>query len=233
MLNPGKVTIIVPAFNEEDRLGKTLDALIHCGIGDEIIVIDDGSSDDTAKIATDRKVRLLRRPRNRGKGAALNAGLAASLGEIIMFVDADLGDSASNIVPVLEEVKNGNADLAIASFSTPGGFGMVLRLARMGVRLLSGFKSQTPLSGQRALRRDVLQSVYPLRSDFGVETAMLIDAVRGGFRVSEVPVSLSHRTTGRNLRGFLHRARQGFDVARALTSEIFKSFHKKPSGNDD
>ena len=233
MLNPGKVSIIVPAYNEADRLGDTLDALIHCGIGDEIIVIDDGSRDGTSQVALERKVRLVRRQRNHGKGAALNAGLAAALGEIIMFVDADLGDSAAKTAPILESVKNGDADLAIGAFSAGGGFGNVLRLARFGVRLLCGFDAEAPLSGQRAMRREVLEAVYPLRNDFGVETAMLIDALRAGHRVAEIPVQLKHRVTGRSLRGLMHRGRQGIGVLRALGRAFLKyAFRRKPKKED-
>jgi glycosyltransferase involved in cell wall biosynthesis len=218
VLNQGKVSIIIPAYNEEDRLGDTLDALIHAGIGDEIVVIDDGSTDRTGEVALDRKARVVRRPRNRGKGAAMNEGLAAALGEIIMFIDADLGDSAMRVAPILEEVRSGRADIAIGAFSTGGGFGLVLQFARAGVRLLCGYNARAPLSGQRAIRRAALEAIYPLRNDFGVETAMIIDAVRGGFKVSEVPVNLSHRPTGRTLRGFIHRARQGMDIASALAA---------------
>jgi glycosyltransferase involved in cell wall biosynthesis len=223
MLNPGTVSIIIPAYNEADRLGHTLEALIHCGLGDETIVIDDGSTDDTAQVALSHGARLVRRPKNRGKGAALNAGLAAALGETIMFLDADLGDSASNARPILDAVRSGGADMAIGSFSVPGGgFGFVLKFARWGVRLMCGYSATSPLSGQRALRRSTLESVYPLRNDFGVETSMLIDAVRAGKKVVEVPVALSHRPTGRTFRGYMHRARQGLDISRALLSAAFK-----------
>ncbi len=222
MLNPGTVSIIIPAYNEADRLGHTLEALIHCGLGDETIVIDDGSTDDTAQVALAHGARLVRRPKNRGKGAALNAGLAAALGETIMFLDADLGDSASNARPILDAVRSGGADMAIGSFSVPGGgFGFVLKFARWGVRIMCGYRATSPLSGQRALRRSTLESVYPLRNDFGVETSMLIDAVRAGKKVVEVPVALSHRPTGKTLRGYMHRARQGLDISRALLSAAF------------
>jgi glycosyltransferase involved in cell wall biosynthesis len=212
----------MPAYNEADRLGPTLDALIQLRLCDEIVVVDDGSTDFTADVAIERGVRVIRRPKNHGKGAAMNAGLMGALGEIIVFLDSDLGDSASRAGPIIDTVKNGEADLAIGAFSMPGGFGIVLRLTRWGVRKLCGYNARAPLSGQRAMRRAVLDAVYPFREDFGVETAMLIDAVRAGFRVAEVPVDLSHRPTGRTLKGFIHRARQGFDVSRALFRAFFK-----------
>jgi hypothetical protein len=82
--------------------------------------------------------------------------------------------------------------------------------------VLSGFRPDEPMSGQRALTHEVLSAVRPLASGFGLETAMTIDAVRFGFRVVEVHVGMEHRPTGRDLRGFLHRARQGRDVLAAV-----------------
>ncbi len=232
-LNPGKVSIILPAYNEADRLGETLDAIIQLRMCDEIVVVDDGSTDNTSDVAIERGVRVIRRPKNHGKGAAMNAGLMGALGEIIVFLDSDLGDSAARAGVIIDAVKNGEADLAIGAFSTPGGFGLVLKLARWGVLKLSGYNARAPLSGQRAMRRAVLEAVYPFREDFGVETAMLIDAVRGGFRVMDVPVDLSHRPTGRTLKGFIHRARQGFDVMRALITAFFKYILKKKKRQRD
>jgi len=224
LLNKGTVSIIIPAFNEEDRIGATIDAIRAAKLADEIVIIDDGSTDGTSKVALEKNVRLVRRPRNHGKGAALNAGLAIALGEVLVFLDADLGESASKAKPIIDAVKNGDADFSIGRFSSPGGFGFVLKLSRLGVRLMCGFEAHAPLSGQRAMRRNVLGAVYPLRADFGVETAMLIDAVRAGFKVVEVPVDLSHRATGRDFRGFLHRARQGIGVLRAIASAFVKYF---------
>ena len=81
---------------------------------------------------------------------------------------------------------------------------------------MSRYRAEAPLSGQRALTAACLAAVRPLAGGFGVETAMTIDAVRAGFRVVEIPVAgLTHRATGRTLRGFLHRGRQGLHIARA------------------
>jgi hypothetical protein len=81
---------------------------------------------------------------------------------------------------------------------------------------LSHYRAEAPLSGQRAITTSCLAAVRPLAGGFGVETAMTIDAVRAGFRLVEIPVpGLTHRATGRTLRGFAHRGRQGLHIARA------------------
>lgn len=221
-INPGTVSIIIPAFNEADRLGATLDAIIHHQMADEIIVVDDGSKDESSRVAAQRGVRVITLDKNRGKGYAMAEGLTAALGAVIVFLDADLCDSACNAKPIIDAVTSGKTDLAIGSFSTRGGggFGIVLGFTKWGIKKLCGYEATAPLSGQRALRREILDAIYPMRRDFGVETAMIIDAVRGGYSVMDVPVQMSHRPTGRTLRGFLHRAHQGVGIAMALLSRV-------------
>lgn len=221
-LNPGTVSIIIAAYNEEDRLGDTLDAIIHHKMADEVIVVDDGSRDGTARVAAQRGVRVIRLPKNRGKGYAMAEGLTAALGSVIVFLDADLCDSAAGAMPIIDAVTSGKTDLAIGCFSTrdSGGFGIVMKFARWAIKTLCGYEATAPLSGQRALKRETLKAIYPMRRDFGVETAMIIDAVRGGYSVMDVPVKMSHRPTGRTLMGFLHRAHQGFGIAMAVFSRV-------------
>jgi hypothetical protein len=93
---------------------------------------------------------------------------------------------------------------------------LVKGLSRNAIRALTGFDPAEPLSGQRAVRREVLEACRPLAEGFGLETAMTIDAVRLGFGVGEVPVDMTHRATGRSLTGFIHRAGQGADILRAV-----------------
>ncbi|MDP8955316.1 MAG: hypothetical protein M3N37_10480, partial [Actinomycetota bacterium] len=100
-----------------------------------------------------------------------------------------------------------------------GGFGAVRRLAAAGIRRATGHRPSAPLSGQRAVRSQLLRSL-PLAERFGMETAMTIDARRAGARVVEVDVAMDHRHTGRSLAGFAHRARQGADVLRALWARL-------------
>ena len=115
--------------------------------------------------------------------------------------------------------------MAIAMFppQAGGGMGTVRRASATAIRLLSRYRPEAPLSGQRAVTAGCLAAVRPLAAGFGVETAMTIDAVRAGFRVEEVPVpGLTHRATGRSLRGFAHRGRQGFHIARAATARAVR-----------
>ena len=76
----------------------------------------------------------------------------------------------------------------------------------------------TPLSGQRAMTVDAFRAVSPFAPGFGMEVAMTVDALRAGFRVVEVPVEMSHRETGRDLAGFVHRGKQFKDILEALAA---------------
>lgn len=211
-----RVAAVVPARNEGARIGATLAALARLPLA-EVVVVDDGSHDGTGQVARNARARVIRFAENQGKGQAMEAGWRATEAEVILFADADLGSTAERLWPLVEAVVSGRADLAIAAFRAGGGgVGLATGTARWGIRRLAGFEAQAPLSGQRAARREVLEAVSPLEGGFGVEVAMTIDALRAGYRVAEVPVQLSHRVTGRDLSGFLHRGRQLAAIVRAL-----------------
>jgi hypothetical protein len=96
-----------------------------------------------------------------------------------------------------------------------GGFGVALRFARWAIHDRCGFTANAPISGQRAMRIEVLRATLPFADGWGMEVGMTIDAVRAGFRISEIDLDLAHRATGLTVRGFLHRASQLRDFARA------------------
>jgi len=210
------VAALIPAYNEEDVISDTVKAVASIPGIDEVIVIDDGSQDGTSSKAEDAGARVVRLKRNRGKGAALNAGLAQTNAEIILMVDADLGSSAVHAAKLLSPVLVGDADMSIAVMQPPaghrGGFGCVMKLSKWAVKKYGGSEVAAPLSGQRAIRRSVIQKLGGFADGFGVETALTIGALRGGFRVVEIPLPLTHRYTGRDWRGFAHRLRQFWDI---------------------
>jgi len=222
-----RVVALVAALNEAERVSTTVEAISTVSGVDEIVVVDGGSSDATAEEARGAGARVLIAPASAGgKGGALEGALdRIEPAGIYLLLDADLGSTAKEAEILLVAVKGGLADLAIGSLPRQeghGGFRVVKRAAGGLIRGLTGFRTREPLSGQRAIRRDVLEAVRPLAPGFGVEAAMTIDAVRAGFRVLEVPVAMEHAATGRDVAGFIHRAKQGRDLLRAVGPRILR-----------
>jgi len=212
---------LVPALNEAERIAATVTAIATVPGIDRVLVIDDGSTDDTARRACAAGAEVLSLQANAGKGRALAAGLDALDDDvdIVLFLDADLGPTATEAAALLAPVRAGEADMAIATLPRPprsGGIGLVKGLARWGIRRLGGFDATAPLSGQRALSRAAWQSALPFPSGFGIEVALTVRVCRAGLRVREVPTTMQHAVTGRDLAGFRHRGRQFVAVAFAL-----------------
>jgi glycosyltransferase involved in cell wall biosynthesis len=213
---------VIPAYREAQRVGATvraaLRALEGAGLPAEVLVVDDGSPDDTAAVAAAAGARVMRLPRNRGKGAALAAGLAAARGSLLVLLDADLGDSAEEAGRLLGPVLSGEAEMTVARLPAAGGggFGLVRRLAVWGLRRAGAPPLQAPLSGQRVLSRAAWERIGRLDAGFGLEMGLNLDAARLGLRVVEVETAMTHRLTGRTPAGFLHRGRQLVDIARVL-----------------
>jgi glycosyltransferase involved in cell wall biosynthesis len=225
-----EVAVVIPAWNEADRIAATVAAASSIpGVG-LVVVVDDGSRDATAGRAKDAGAAVMRHARNRGKGAAMETGAEAVrlLDEQngnpyrhLLFLDADLGATAERAGPLAEPVLAGTADMTIAVFTATvklGGHGLVVGLAGSGIRRATGWQPRQPLNGQRCLTRAAFEAARPLAHGFGIETALTIDLMRKGMRITEVEVNLAHRATGTDLRAQLHRARQLADVARALAT---------------
>lgn len=216
------LAVIVAARNEADRVGETVVALLKTFPAARVWVADDASEDGTAEVAMAAGARVVSRGRPHGKGANVTAAAEAALSEgqvpsLFLLCDGDLGGSAAHLEPLVAAVAAGECDLAVAAFANRvgGGFGLALGFARWAIRRLSGFTAEAPISGQRAMRTEVLRAVLPFAQGYGMEIGMTVDAVRAGNRVGEYELELSHRATGRSLRGFLHRGRQLADFLRA------------------
>lgn len=245
---PPSVTALIPAYNEEDTVGATVEALgglPSIGGSGEIIVIDDGSRDATARRAREAGARVIRARRRRGKAGAVRLGIARSAGSLIVLVDADTGPTAAAADILLEAVASGAADLAIGIVPpekpvtprehTPGaggpdalvpaspgrgrrGFGLAVGLARWGIYRLGGCRMVQPLSGQRAFYRRLADDMSYWGWGFGLETALTIHALKKGGRVVELAAPFRHRVTDMDWRGLLHRGRQTVHVAGTLAA---------------
>jgi len=216
------LAVIVAARNEADRIAATLVALRGAFPDAALWVADDASTDGTAEVAMAAGAQVVSRGRPHGKGANMTAAAEAALSagpapKLVLLCDGDLGDSAGGLAPLIEAVRAGECDLAVAAFSrrVGGGFGVALGFARWTIRRLCGVETTAPISGQRAMRTEALRAALPFAHGYGMEVGMTVDIVRAGYRVREYELDLSHRATGRTLAGFAHRARQLTDFARA------------------
>ena len=226
------VVAIIPAKDEAARIVTTIDAVRQIAGVDLVIVVDDGSSDATARLAGEAGAGVVSHVHNRGKAAAMATGARAAAARDVsdptlsgrarelLFIDADLSDSAANMTVLVAPVASGQADMTIAILppqrTSGGGHGFVVRLARKGIERLSGWTSTQPLSGMRCLSREAYEAASPLARGWGVEVGLTIDVLGAGLRVLEVPCELQHRVSGSDWRGQVHRARQYRDVWLAL-----------------
>lgn len=216
------VTVVIPAYNEETRIGDTLQAVKALDNVAKIIVVNDGSTDKTAEVVRRSNIDLIDLQENVGKGGAMNNVLPYIETDIAVFLDADLGSSASEASKIIVPLLNEEADLVIAAFPPPtrkGGFGLVKGTAAKAIKNAGNLEVTAPLSGQRAMTKEVLKVVTPFSKAYGVELAMTIKALKNGFRVIEVPTLMKHNETGRDLAGFIHRGKQFIDVLKVIIKE--------------
>jgi glycosyltransferase involved in cell wall biosynthesis len=157
------VAAIVPAYNEAKTIGAVLGVLTKCRLINEVIVVSDGSTDDTVKIALQFDgVQVVELPENRGKGGAMKAGLEQTAAEIVLFLDADLiGLTEDHVNALLQPVLENQALMSLGVFEK----------GRIATDLAQ--KVAPYLSGQRALQRDLLSDLSDLDlTRFGVEVAL-------------------------------------------------------------
>lgn len=212
LTGPHRLSLIVPAYREAAQIGESVTRIrdelgAELAAGDlELVVVDDGSGDDTAAVASqagaDRVVVL---PVNQGKGAAIRAGVAEATGRSIAFTDADLAYSPVQVLKILEALEDG-WDIAIGSRRHPDARAVVASSAirQVGSRAING-ASKLVLAGGYAdtqcglkgFRSDVGRAMFGLaRIDgFAFDIELLAIAERHGFSVSEVPVSLESSDT--------------------------------------
>ncbi|ACV62873.1 glycosyl transferase family 2 [Desulfofarcimen acetoxidans DSM 771] len=221
-----KVSVLIPAYNEDRFITATLQAVKSIPEVDKIVVVDDGSQDMTVELARAEGVTLIVSEQNAGKGGALNLGAElVKNDDIIVLLDADLGLTAAEARKLVLPVLANQADMTIAQFPRikhKGGFGLVKGLAHKGIKYFTRLEMQSPLSGQRAMTKDVFNKILPFASGYGVEVALTINVARMGYKVMEVPVQMTHDLTGRNWKGFVHRGKQFKDVLKELFFLYFK-----------
>lgn len=211
------ISIVIPAYNESERLGPTLDRVLSFAHQSrreaEIIVVDDGSLDRTPEIVRDYAhqsggiIRLLQNPGNRGKGYSVRNGMLNSNGDVILFTDADLSSPIEEANKLFSAIANG-ADIAIGSrwaraelqTKRQSILRQVLgRVFNVALRLTLGLNFKDTQCGFKAFRREAAKPVFPLQriEGWGFDPEILFLAQKLGFKIDEVPVRWGHDTRTR------------------------------------
>ena len=194
-----RISIIIPAYNEESSIGLVLDALPQEKLH-EIIVVDNGSTDATARVAQEHGARVVKEPR-KGYGSACLKGIdELDTPDIVVFIDGDFSDFPEEIVLLISPIETGEKDFVLGSrMILPKSQSALLPQARYGNRLAVFliklfFKHEfTDLGPFRAIRYSSLMSIGMKDIDFGWTVEMQIKAVRNGLRIREVPVNYRKR----------------------------------------
>lgn len=203
-----RVVAVIPAYNEEATLGSVLDVIARVPEVDQVIVISDGSTDGTAEVAREKGVLCVELEQNQGKGGAMKAGIDRADADIFLFLDADLiGLTQDHVESLLFPVLKGKAEMTIGIFEHG-------RIATDLAQIVAPY-----LSGQRAVRREVLQAISGMdTARFGVEVALTRYIKQNKVAVKNVLLeNLTHRMKEEKLgllRGFLARMKMYWEIVK-------------------
>ena len=189
-----KISCIIPAFNEESTIIGVIKNVKKVKVINEIIVVDDSSTDNTYKNAKSEGVRVIKHAQNKGKGAAIKTGISHSSGDIILFLDADLYSiSPKKIASILQPLENDEADFVKTSFTRARGRVTELVVKPLFKVVFPFIKFNQPLSGQFAIKRELLNELR-IDDKWGVDIQILLQLVKKGVRISEVDIGkLKHK----------------------------------------
>lgn len=206
-----QLSIVIPAKNERNAIGAVVSTARDCYPDAEIIVVDDGSTDDTAAVAAGAGATVIGHPESLGNGAAVKTGVRAANGDVIALMDGDGQHDAKELAPLLEQLQNGY-EMIIGSRDT-GSHASVGRLFANGLynaiaSLLSGRKITDLTSGFRVVRADKFrQFLYLLPNGFSYPTTITMAFLRNGYPIAFQPIAASLRIGKSHIRPLRDGAR--------------------------
>lgn len=201
--NPADTSIVIPAFNEAASIGSVVRALLDAARWREILVIDDGSSDDTGAQASAAGARVIRHPYNKGNGAAVKTGIRHATGRFVLIADADgqhRPADAARLVSYLDRY-----DLVVGARSSVTQASLARRLGNSALNGMASYLTAQPIpdltSGFRAARREcLLEFLHLLPNGFSTPTTTTLAFMKAGYSVRFEPVDAAKRQGASNIR---------------------------------
>jgi glycosyltransferase involved in cell wall biosynthesis len=198
-MKEAKVSVVIPAFNESQTIGDLVHAVQRRYPDFEIVVIDDGSEDNTAEAAADAGARVFSHPYNIGNGAAIKSGIRAATGDILVFMDGDGQHDPEDIAKMLEHMPEFDMVVGarVKGSQASVGRGIGNRIYNWLGSYVSKFDIQDLTSGFRAVKADVARSfVYLLPNTYSYPTTITLGVLRTGRSVKYVPITARPRCQG-------------------------------------
>ncbi len=241
------LSIIIPAYNEEDRIGSTLDETLRYlenqNFTSELIVVNDGSSDRTSELVksyierSGSRIRLLENPGNRGKGYSVRAGMLEGQGEILLFFDADLSTPLSEIDRVLAPIRDNLYDVVFGSRGLDRSMigtrqstvrELIGRAGNIIQFIFTGLRFKDTQCGFKAFRREAARTIFPRQQidGFGFDPEILFIAKRQGWRMLELAVRWNH-VEGSKIHPFATPLRVLLEVMSIRLNELKGRYDQK------
>jgi glycosyltransferase involved in cell wall biosynthesis len=200
---PNRTSVIIPAFNEEAAIGTLVNTLRAAAPWLEILVVDDGSTDDTAGRASAAGAEVVRHPYNKGNGAAVKTGLRRAAGAFVLIIDADGQHRPADAVRLVSGLET--YDLVVGARTPSSQATSIRRLGNAALNALAGFLASRPIpdltSGFRAARREPLvEFIHLLPNGFSTPTTTTLAFLRAGYSVAFEPIDAAARSGTSKIR---------------------------------
>lgn len=204
-----EITVIIPAYNEEKGIGEVIDkikdAMENVRASYEIIVIDDGSTDETAAIVKEKGVKLIQHPYNKGYGAALKTGVKNAKGNIVLFIDADVQQNADDIPKLLGPMTE--YDMVVGTRTKGSKIPLLRRLGKFILSALANYLAGQKIpdlnSGFRAIKKEIVMKYMGiLPNTFSFTTTITLATIKEGYNLKYVPIETGERVGSSKIKLF-------------------------------